>query len=113
MAKKRSPAGPPSVEVREHALAVLQQADEPLEAKALAKLLQEPHRISAAALALVLEKFVESGTLIQYPGKSAKGQPRYWDRDAGAIARQAALLLLQNADEPLTAKDVAGKLAAP
>lgn len=113
MAKKKTSAGPPSVEAQEHALATLRQADEPLDAKALAKLLQEPHHISAAELTPVLKAFVASGRLIQYPGKTAKGQPRYWDRDAGAIARQSALILLQNADEPLTAKDVAGKLATP
>lgn len=113
MAKKRGSAGPPSVEACEHAVAMLRQADEPLDAKALAKLLQEPHRISAGDLAPVLEAFVDGGMLIRYPGKTAKGQPRYWDRDAGAIARQAALLLLQTADEPLTAKDVAAKLSTP
>lgn len=113
MAKKKTSAGPPSAEAQEHALATLRQADEPLDAKALAKLLQEPHHISAADLAPVLEAFVASGRLIQYPGKTAKGQPRYWDRDAGAIARQAALSLLRTADEPLTAKEIAGTLTTP
>jgi len=51
MAKKKTSAGPPSAEAQEHALATLRQADEPLDAKALAKLLQEPHHISAADLA--------------------------------------------------------------
>ncbi len=113
MAKKKTSAGPPSVDAQEHALATLRQADEPLDAKALAKLLQEPHHISAVDLAPVLEAFVVSGRLISYPRKTAKGQPRYWDRDAGAIARQAALSLLRTADEPLTAKEIAGKLTTP
>lgn len=113
MAKKARPQSPPSDAARENVLAVLQTTAEPKTPKELVKLLEAPFQITEADLAQLLEAFANSDRLFRFPKKTDKSQTRYWDRDAGAIAREAIQAVLDLADRPLTAKEIAGRLETP
>lgn len=104
---------PPSLETREEVLKVIQHAGEPLAASALAKRLTGSPKIRAKELALILDECVVAGTLHQIPAKTATGKPKYWDRDARAVARAAVLEAMHNADRPLTAAELSKRLVTP
>lgn len=87
MAKTRSAASPPSPEAREHLYNLIRTAAEPLTASQLAKLLVAPHKLSEIKLVPILEEFVAASRLHAFAPKTAKGKPRYWDRDAGELGR--------------------------
>jgi hypothetical protein len=110
--KKKAPLLP-SPEARAEVLTVIRSTAEPLAANQLAKLLPAPHKIAVGALAPILDEYVAAGTLRSYPPKSAKSKPRYWDRDARAIGRAAALEAMQNVDAPVTAKELLRRLVVP
>ena len=87
MAKTRSAASPLSPEAREHLYDLIRAAAEPLTASQLAKLLVAPHKLSEIKLVPILDEFVAASRLHTFPPKTAKGKPRYWDRDAGELGR--------------------------
>lgn len=104
MAKKKSL--PLTRESYDNALAQVQSAAEPIDARTLATRLEFPMEIAVKDLILVLEDFVSRGSLIRYPGKTGKGAPRYWDRDLSTLGRNAALAAFKRTDFPITAKDL-------
>ena len=109
--KKAAPA--PSAESLEHLWEALRQSREPVTAAQLVKALEPPHKLREAVVAPILEEAVSEKRLFVFPGKTAKGKPRYWDRDAQAITREAALAAMQEADAPITAKDLGKRVDAP
>lgn len=113
MAARHSPKASPMAPSREQLLDAVRAAPEPLDVRSFAKLLEAPFRLREADLTPLLDELVQSGTLHRYPPKTAKGKPRYWDRDLRELARAALLELAQQADSPLTARDFAQKLTAP
>ena len=113
MAKQKSPTPPPTAEAREQVLVKVREATEPMDARTLAKRLEPPFQIAVKDLTPVLDDFVSTGVLIRYPGKTAKGAARYWDRDLNTIGRDAALTALKLAELPVTAKDLATQLTGP
>src|SRR6476660_2596304 len=100
MAKSKTPPPPPSPEACEHLLTVIRSSVEPLPAVALARLLVGPFQIAARQLAPLLDDYVASGKLHVLPPKTGRGKPRYWDRDALAVCRAAALEAVERADGP-------------
>lgn len=113
MAKQKAAASAPSPEAREEVLLAIRRSDEPLTASQLAKLLIAPHKLSATVLGPILDEYVAAGTLHAIPSASAKGKPRYWDRDINTLGRAAVLEAVQRAEGPLTAKELSGQLVAP
>jgi hypothetical protein len=79
---------------RTAALDFLHRANGPLTAADLAKRLDSPLKFKAGDLIPVLDACVAAGTLHAFPPASAKGKPRYWDRDALAFGRRTMLILL-------------------
>ena len=113
MAVKKTPAGPPSPETREHLWQLIRSTTEPLTAKALARLLLPPHRIGVAQLGPLLDEQVATGGLFRIPPATAKGSPRYWDRELSALLRTAALDGVRRAERPLTSRELLGGLGLP
>lgn len=113
MAPRKTPPFSPSPEAREHVVMRVRAAVEPAEARLLVKQLEPPFQMTAKDLTPILDDLVTSGVLIRYPGKTAKGADRYWDRDLNAIGRAAALEALRQTDLPVTAKDLAPRLKGP
>jgi hypothetical protein len=113
MARINTPPLPVSLEARDHVLAVIRSSGEPLPAIALARLLVAPFQIGARQLAPLLEEYVADGKLHVVPPRTAKGKPRYWDRDPRAVGRAAALEAIEHAAGPLTAKELGKRLAVP
>ena len=113
MVKQKNPSPPPTQEAREHVLVKARAAAGPIDARTLAKQLEPPFQLAVKDLTPVLDDFVGDGTLFRYPGKTAKGAARYWDRDLTAIARKAALAALERVDLPITAKDLALQMNGP
>lgn len=104
MAKSRV-AAPPSPETCESVYQAIQQTTEPVTAGQIAKLLVGRHKLSEAKVTPVLEAFVAAERLRTFPPKTAKGKPRYWDRDLGVFARSLILETL-NQKGPLKKTDV-------
>jgi hypothetical protein len=113
MAGKRKPRPPLSSADRAELLDVIRNSSGPVTAAQLYKLLPVPRKVVTAEVAPVLEEYVAGGALQRIPPATAKGKPRYWDRDVRAIARSAALDALQRGDGPLTAVDLAKRLDIP
>jgi hypothetical protein len=113
MAGKRTPPLPPSPEARAEVLKIIRSTAEPLAARDLAKLLRASCTIATADLASILDECVATGMVRAYPPKSANSKPRYWDRDAHAMCRAAALDAIQQAECPVTAKELLRRLAVP
>jgi hypothetical protein len=88
MARKKAPPPPPTPEACQNVLAVMRSTSEPMAAKPFAKLLTGPHHIPESQLVPILEEFVSLGKLHAFPAKTAKGKPRYWDRDLFEFGRQ-------------------------
>ena len=86
MAKSRTVAAP-SPETCEQVFAAIQRTVEPVTASQVAKLLVAPHKLSEAKVVPLLDGFVAASRLRSFPPKTAKGKPRYWDRDLGELAR--------------------------
>ena len=79
---------PPEISpaTREHVLSLIQSTTEPVTAAQVAKLLTGSHKLSEARVLPVLDEFVAQARLISFSPKTAKGKPRYWDRDSAALA---------------------------
>jgi hypothetical protein len=75
-------------ETQEQVLIAIRSTSEPMTASQISKLLVAPHKLSEAKLAPLLEDFVETSKLRAFPSKTAKGKPRYWDRDSNEFGRQ-------------------------
>jgi hypothetical protein len=119
MAKSR-PAATPSPETRHHVLSAIQRTSEPVTVAEIAKLLVAPHKPTTAGLTGLLDELVTSGELQSVPPKTAKGKPRYWDRDVRelerarlAVLRDRILQAIQSSPAPVAAKDVAKSLSGP
>ena len=107
MASKKGPVLPPSPEAQEALLAAIRLSPEPLAAKALATQLAPAHVVTEAQLVPILDESVAAGVLRRYPAATAKGKPRYWDRDLLEVARRLLHEAVLQAEEPFTAKDLA------
>lgn len=104
----RTPQGKPSywdrdvrAVARSASLNALRRADGPLTATKLAKRLDTPLKFKEGELTPVLNECVADGSLHAFPPASAKGKPRYWDRDALTFAR-LTILGVVNAKGPQT-----------
>lgn len=84
----------PSPEAIEVLLAILRQSSEPSSAAQLAKRTVKPHKLNEASVTQVLEEQVSRGELRRFAGTTAKGKPRYWDRDEAAFVSGAIAALL-------------------
>lgn len=111
MAKgSNAPPLPPSPEACERVLETVRSAIGPVTATELRKRLDPSVTLPAKALAPILEDAVTSGKLLRLPPKSAKGPPRYWDRDPRVILRAAVVQAIESAAAPFTAKDLISRL---
>ena len=113
MAKKESVTLPPTPETRNSILEVIRTTSEPVTASQISKLLVAPNKLVEKKLTPVLDEFVAVGVLRLIPSATAKGKPRYWDRDLATVARAAVVATMQQTQEPLTAKEILSKLASP
>lgn len=95
MAKSKVVAAP-SQETRDYVYQQIQQTSEPVTAGQIAKLLAPPHKLSEAKVTPILDEFVAAARLQLFPPKTAKGKPRYWDRDQNEFARS---LILETLDK--------------
>lgn len=102
----------PSVGNRNAVLQVVARADQPLTAPEIVKRAGLPKHADRSIPGL-LDELVQAGTLRSVPPKSAKGKPRYWDRDPLDIARDAVLAAVQQSEEPVAAGDVARGVKLP
>ncbi len=87
MAKKKSVPPPAAKEVREAALRVMRPTLEPVTAKQLAGLLASSFKLAETVFIPILDECVTSGELHAIPPATAKGKPRYWDRDLAEFGR--------------------------
>lgn len=95
MAKSKLVAAP-SQETRDYVYQQIQQTSEPVTAGQIANLLAPPHKLSEAKVTPILDEFVAAARLQLFPPKTAKGKPRYWDRDQNEFARS---LILETLDK--------------
>ena len=95
MAKSKAVTAP-SQETRDYVFQQIQQTSEPVTAGQVAKLLAPPHKLSEAKVTPILDEFVAAERLQTFPPKTAKGKPRYWDRDQNEFARS---LILETLDK--------------
>jgi hypothetical protein len=96
MAKHKPTAVPLSAEARGQILTVIQSSAEPLTARSLVKLLAASHHIPEKLLGPILVELVAARALHAFPGKTAKGKPRYWNHDALELGRQVILKQLES-----------------
>jgi hypothetical protein len=96
MAKKKTIPLPPTSEAREEVLKMMRRTDEPVTARQLSGRLVAPFRIAEAILAPILDEFVANGSLRSIPAATAKGKPRYWDRD---LVRFGQLMMVKTLDK--------------
>jgi hypothetical protein len=77
------------------ALATLAQTEAPVAAKDLAALIKSELKFSESDLTPILEKLVAAGRLHVFPAATAKGRPRFWDRDLAEVGRLAIIQALE------------------
>lgn len=94
MAKKKVVL-PPTQEAKAEVLKVISRTSEPLVAKKISALLVAPFKISPTVLVPILDEYVVSGQLHAFPPATAKGQPRYWDRDLTEFGRVLMVGLIE------------------
>jgi len=94
----------PTQEAKVEALRVISRTSEPLPAKKISTLLVAPFKISPTALVPILDEFVVSGQLHAFPPATAKGPPRYWDRDLTEYGRVLILGVLEKKGSQAQAK---------
>jgi len=97
---------------RDAVLQTVARADQPLTAPEIVKRAGLSKQ-AARSVPGLLENLVQGGSLRSVPPKSAKGKPRYWDRDPLDVARNAVLAVVQQSEEPVAAGDVARRLKLP
>ena len=81
MAKKKSVPLPPELEIRNRAVLTIRINAEPVTARQLSGLLAGWFKIPELVLVPILDESVSNGSLHPFPAATAKGKPRYWDRD--------------------------------
>ena len=113
MATKQKTLLPTSPEAREQVLAAIRGSATPLTARELRALLAPPHQLPEREIASILEESVAAGVLRALPPKTAKGKPRYWDRDPREVSRNLALEVVKGAERPVTAKELVRRLPIP
>lgn len=94
-------------------LLAVRDSREPLTVSEIIKRAAVPRRLKPAEATGILDHCVASGMLNAVPPRTAKGKPRYWDRDPNEIARGAILDLVRQAPEPVAAGDVRKQLKLP
>ncbi len=87
MAKKKSTSVPPTLEAQNEAFSKLRQTSLPVTAKQLSGMLVAPFKISEALLIPILDAAVANGELHGFLPATAKGKPRFWDRDLTEFGR--------------------------
>jgi hypothetical protein len=102
MPKKKSVPLPAESEIRESAISILGKVHEPNTAKQICGVLKFACKIPEAVLVPLLEASIDEGQLHQFAPATAKGKPRYWDRDVIEWGKVQIEQLLQK-KEPQTA----------
>lgn len=97
-------------EDRKAILKTVQLSDEPLDPNKIAKLADSPSKLRPLDVMTVLDEFTAEGVLRQFPPKTAKGKPRYWDRDPIQVCATSVIQAVAGSEIPVTAKE-AVKLA--
>lgn len=95
MAKKAVAVVAPTAEQREFVLNLIRQADEPLNAKAIAAKLTGANKLSEKIVAVLLEQFLSEQQVTAFPPKTGKA-PRYWNRGIEDLAAQVLLARLDS-----------------
>lgn len=103
----------PAPEARDQVLATVRSSAVPLTGSDVKKQLAASPPLAPREIALILEDLAAAGVLRALSPKSAKGKPRYWDRDPVEVSQAAALETVQRAQVPLTAQQVRRQAAAP
>jgi hypothetical protein len=85
---------PPSAEAVDALFGAMRQTGGPVTAAQLAKLTVKPFKLSEKLVLPLLEERAARGELHAFPPATAKGKPRYWDRDESEFARLAIVALL-------------------
>lgn len=81
MAKKKSIPLPATEEIRDVALLRIRETVEPVTARQLSTLLSMASKIPESVLVPILDECVATGRIHSFSPATAKGKPRYWDRD--------------------------------
>lgn len=89
---------------RTAALEAMQRAAKPFTAAEIAKQLDLPIKVSAGDLQPLIDESLAPCTLYEFPAKSAKGKPRYWNRDRLEFGRLAMLSALDGKGPQTEAK---------
>jgi len=113
MAKKAQPQTPPSPNAIEKLMSAVRLANEPIPVATLIKSVDPPDRLSAKVATELLDQAVTRGELFSYPAKTAKGKPRYWDRNMTAIVNAAVMTGITQLEKPLSARDLLKQLSSP
>lgn len=106
-------ASPPSPAARDEVLRVIAASDVPLTAATVVKLLLPPYQMAARFLTPILEEFAASGRLFRVAAATKTGKLRYWDRDLLAVRRATVDAALRDLPTPLTAGEIARRIAGP
>lgn len=114
MAKRAKVELPVSPETLDYVQSLFPQTVEPFTAAQISKLLVAPHKLTEAKLVPILNDYVSSSRLHTFPPKTAKGKPRYWDRDASEYGRVLIVAAIARKG-PLAKTDLrkAAKLTEP
>jgi hypothetical protein len=113
MAAKKKLSDLPSPEARAHLIQLVRDSPGPLSAKSLAKLLTPPQEMSATVVMNLLDEESTAGRIFKLPPTTARGAPRFWDRDVKAIIQVAAWEAVQKLELPQSARDLLRTLAVP
>ena len=81
MAKKKSVPLPSDAEIGDAVLSTIQKASLPVTARQICGSLSMGVKIPETVVLPILEERIASGLLHPFPPATAKGMPRYWDRD--------------------------------
>lgn len=113
MPKAAKASVPPTAEALHELRRLIDDAHEPKTAAELIKLLAPVQKLAGPQLDTVLREWIASGVLREYSPKTAKGKPRYWNRDLASLCQSAVQEAIQHAEAPATAKELAGKITGP
>lgn len=111
MAPKKSVMSPPSDAARAEVIRVIRDAPEPLFAKAISSLLSSPNELKEAQVQPLLQELASAGTIFELPGTTAKGKPRYWNRDWKLFKREIVESAIQRAAGPVIVTELATSLS--
>jgi len=110
MAKKKSVPLPPAPEIRDAAISMIRKTPEPVTAKQICGLLAVLFKITEPVLLPVLDESVANGLLQAIPAGTARGKPRYWDRDLIEFGRlQIEATIRKKGPQPIASLKTAAK----